>query len=118
VIAGGTASSGATDAVYVLDTTTSKVRMLGRLPAPTAHAQAFALGGSVYVAGGVDASGNVTGAVTKIVAATRSIVTVPGALPVSDAGTVELSSSVLVIGGASAAGATGAVRRLVASARG
>jgi hypothetical protein len=118
VIAGGTASSGATDAVYVLDTTTSKLRLLGRLPAPTAHAQAFALGGSVYVAGGVDASGNVTGAVTKIVAGTRSIVTVPGALPVSDAGTVELSSSVLVIGGASAAGATGAVRRLVASARG
>ena len=118
VIAGGTASSGATAAVYVLDTTTSKVRLLGRLPAPTAHAQAFVLGGSVYVAGGVDSSANVTGAVTKIDPSTHSIVTVPGALTVSDAGTVELSSSVLVIGGASATGATGAVRRLVASARG
>jgi hypothetical protein len=97
----------------VFDTTTSKVRLLGRLAAPLAHAQAFALGRAVYVAGGVDPANNVTGALTKIDPTTRSIVAVPGSLPVSDAGTVELPGSALVIGGATSAGTTGVVRRLV-----
>jgi hypothetical protein len=115
VIAGGTAASGASDDVYALDLTTAKVRLLGRLATPTAHAQAFMLGGAVYVAGGVDAAGNVTGAITKIDPATRTIVSVAGSLLVSDAGTVELPSSALVIGGATSSGATGVVRRLVAA---
>jgi len=115
VIAGGTSPSGASDAVYALDLTTAKVRLIGRLAAPTAHAQAFTLGGAVYVAGGVDAANNVTGAITKIDPGSRRIVSVAGALPVSDAGTVELQGSALVIGGATSAGATGAVRRLVAA---
>ena len=115
VIAGGTSPNGASDAVFVLDTTTGKLRWLGRLAAPTAHAQAFALGGSVYVAGGVDGAGNVTGAVTKIDPVSQSIVSVAGALPVSDAATVELPGSALVIGGTVSAGTTGAVRRLVAA---
>jgi hypothetical protein len=115
VIGGGTSPSGASDAVYALDMTTAKVRLIGRLGAPTAHAQAFTLGAAVYIAGGDDAAGNVTGAITKIDPASRSIVSVAGALPVSDAGTVELQGSALVIGGATSAGATGAVRRLVAA---
>ena len=115
VIAGGTSPSGATDTVYALNLATAKVRLIGRLAAPTAHAQAFTLGGAVYVAGGVDAAGNVTGAITRIDPASRRIVSVAGTLPVSDAGTVELAGSVLVIGGATSAGATGAVRRLVAA---
>lgn len=115
VIAGGTSPSGASDAVYALDLTTAKVRLVGRLAAPTAHAQAFTLGGAVYVAGGVDGAGNITGAITKIDPGSRRIVSVAGALPVSDAGTVELPGSALVIGGATSAGATGAVRRLVAA---
>jgi hypothetical protein len=115
VIAGGMSPSGASDAVYALDVTTGKVRLIGRLATPTAHAQAFTLGGAVYVAGGVDAANNVTGAITTIDPASRSIASVAGALPVSDAGTVELQGSALVIGGATSAGATGAVRRLVAA---
>jgi hypothetical protein len=115
VIAGGTSPSGASDAVYALDLTTAKLRLVGRLAAPTAHAQAFTLGGAVYVAGGVDAAGNVTGAITKIDPTSARIVSVAGSLPVSDAGTVELQGSALVIGGATSAQATGAVRRLVAA---
>jgi hypothetical protein len=117
VIAGGTASSGASDAVYALDVTTNKVRLVGRLPAPVAHAQAFTIGGAVYVAGGVDAANRVTGAITKIEPGSRRIVRVAGALPLSDAATVELPGSALVVGGATSAGPTGAVRRL-AVARG
>jgi hypothetical protein len=112
VIAGGTSSRGASDQVYLFDTRTGVVRQLGRLPAATAHAQALTLGGSVYILGGVDTSGNVTGAITKIDARSRRIVPVPGFAAVSDAATVTLQGYALVIGGATSAGTTAAIRRV------
>ena len=112
VIAGGTSPSGASDKVYVLDTGTGNVRLLGRLPAAIAHAQAVTLGDAAYVVGGVDATGHVTGVIAKVDPISRRIVRVAGAVPVSDAATVVLPGSALVIGGATTAGATGAVRRL------
>lgn len=112
VIAGGTSPTGASDAVYVLDTTTGKVRKLGRLPAPTAHAQAVTLGGAVYIVGGVDGTGTVVGGITKIEPASGRITRVSGSLAVSDAATVEVAGSAYVIGGAGPAGPTGAVHRL------
>jgi N-acetylneuraminic acid mutarotase len=112
VIAGGTSPSGASDAVYLLNTGDGAVRLLGRLPAATAHAQAFALGGSVYVAGGVDAAGHVTGTVAKIDPSSGRVVRVRATVAVRDGATVVVAGSALVIGGATAAGTTGEVRRL------
>jgi len=113
VIAGGTSPSGASDKVYSLDTQTGNLRLLGRLPAAVAHAQALTLGGAVYVAGGLDTAGHVSGAITKIDPGTGRIVRVAGVVPVRDAATVMLPASALVIGGATSAGTTGSVRRLV-----
>ena len=112
VIAGGTSANGAASTVYLLDTQTGRVHLAGRLPAARAHAQAFALGGAVYVVGGVDANGTITGAVTKIDPGTGRVTAVAGAVPVSDAATVALPSSALVIGGVTSGGTTGTVRRL------
>ena len=112
VIAGGTSPGGASSQVFVLDTQTHRVRQLGRLPAPVAHAQAFTLGGAVYVAGGVDANGNVTGSLLRIDPGSGRIGPVAGSLPVSDGATVTLPAAALVVGGASAAGTTAAVRRI------
>jgi len=112
VIAGGTSPSGASDKVYLLNTGDGSVRLLGRLPAATAHAQAFALGRSVYVAGGVDAAGHVTGAVAKIDPSSGQVVRVRGTVAVRDGATIVVAGSALVIGGATAAGTTGEVRRL------
>jgi N-acetylneuraminic acid mutarotase len=114
VIAGGTSPGGASDRVFVLDTGTGHVRQLGQLPAPVAHAQAFTLGGAVFVAGGVDANGNVVGSATRIDPVSGRIGSVPGSVPVSDAATVALRGTVLVIGGATAAGTTAEVRRVSA----
>ena len=112
VIAGGTAAGGASDRVFVLDTQTDRVRRLDRLPAAVAHAQAFALGGAVYVAGGLDANGNLTGSALRIDPVSGRIQRVAGSLPVADGATATLPGSVLVVGGAGAAGTTGAVRRI------
>jgi hypothetical protein len=58
VIAGGQTASGITDRVMTFDPTTGKVRTIGHLPQPIAHAAAFTLGGLVYVAGGRDDAGS------------------------------------------------------------
>jgi hypothetical protein len=113
VIAGGTSASGAGNRVFSLDTGTDRVRLIGRLPTAVAHAQAVTLGDAVYVVGGVGANGRVTGAVTRIDPSSHRILRVAGAVRVSDAATVALSQSALVIGGTSSGGTTGAVRRVV-----
>jgi N-acetylneuraminic acid mutarotase len=112
VIAGGTSPGGASNQVFVLDTQTGSVRRLGRLPTAVAHAQAFTLGGAVYVAGGVDANGNVTGSLLRIDPSSGRIERVAGSVPVRDGATVALPGSALVVGGATAAGTTAAVRRI------
>jgi hypothetical protein len=112
VIAGGTSPSGASDEVYLLNTGDGTVRRLGRLPAATAHAQAFTLGRSVYVAGGVDAAGHVIGVVVKIDPSSGQVLRVRGTVAVRDGATVVVAGSAFVIGGATAAGTTGEVRRL------
>ena len=94
VIAGGTTPSGPSSAVYAFDTTTGRTRLLGRLAAPVAHASALALGGKVYVLGGVGAVG--TGRVD--VSANR-VDSVAGVVPVSDAAAVALGDRGLLVGG-------------------
>jgi len=112
VIAGGTSEHGPSDRVYELDTSTGQLRMIGRLREPVAHAEAFQLGNSVYVVGGVDRGGNVIGRVFEIDPKTGSINRVNGSVAVRDAATVVVHRSPVVIGGATTAGTTAAVRRL------
>jgi PQQ-like domain len=112
VIAGGTSIAGASDRIYLFDTKSGVLTSFGHLPAATAHAQAFALGGAVYVGGGVDASGNVTGSVYRVDLNARRVSHAAGSLPVRDGATVALGNSALVLGGATTAGTTAAVRRI------
>lgn len=90
VIAGGATAGGPSPNVYVFDTTTGRIRLLGRLAAPVAHASALALGGKVYVLGG---------GISRVDVASGVIDSVAGQVPVSDAGTVVLGNRGLLIGG-------------------
>jgi hypothetical protein len=65
-IAGGEGPGGTSAAVYRLDPSTGRVRRIGALPEPVAHASAFAVDGIVYVPGGVDAAGRAVRTVTGI----------------------------------------------------
>lgn len=112
VIAGGITASGTSRLVYELDTATSKLRLVGRLPQPVAHAEAFTLGSRVYVAGGIGPSGGVVDAVVAIDPASGSIRAVDGSLPVRDAPTVPSSGAWLVVGGGNAGGTTRAIHRV------
>jgi len=94
VVAGGTTASGPTAAVYGFDTTTSRIRRLGSLAAPVAHASALALGGKVYVLGGAGANG-----IGRVDTATGKIDSVAGNVPVSDAAAVALGRGGLLVGG-------------------
>src|SRR5205814_7563851 len=59
VVAGGSLPNGtASRAVYVFDPDTRAVRRLGKLPAPTTHAGAAALGNRALVVGGRSAEPN------------------------------------------------------------
>jgi hypothetical protein len=91
VIAGGATADGPSANVYVLDTTTNRVRLLGRLATPVAHASALTLGGKVYVLGTVG--------ISRIDVGSGSIHSVAGHVPVSDAGAVVLGKRGLLVGG-------------------
>jgi hypothetical protein len=117
-IAGGTAASGASARVFLFDTTTRAVRPLGTLPAPSSGAEAFAAGGLVYIAGGINRAGAVSGAVTAIDARTCRIGVVGGSMPVHNAPAVAMRAAVYVVGGATSAGATGTVLRVAIGSTG
>jgi hypothetical protein len=91
VIAGGATAGGPSRNVYVFDTTTNRVRLLGRFAGPVAHASALTLGGKVYVLG--------SAGVSRIDVASGVIDSVTGQVPVSDAGAVVLGNRGLLIGG-------------------
>lgn len=112
VIAGGVDASGASRSVFVLDTATNEVRLIGSLPQAVAHAEAFALGRHVFVAGGADAAGQTVGTVTEIDPEHGAIRAVAANLPIRDAPVAAAGGSALLIGGATAAGATAAVHRV------
>jgi hypothetical protein len=91
VIAGGATARGLSANVYVLDTTTNRLRLLGRLATPVAHASALTLGGKVYVVG--------TAGIGRIDVVSGTIDSIAGHVPVSDAGAVVLGKRGLLIGG-------------------
>lgn len=100
VIAGGMSRSGAVSSIYRFDPAAGRVRLIGRLPAPLAHAAAFSLAGKVYVTGGRDASGSVVGSVTVVDPVSRlvrSLAALP--MPVADAGAATVGGSAWLIGG-------------------
>jgi hypothetical protein len=101
LIAGGTDGLHARSAILSFDPTTRRVRRIGRLPAPIAHAAGAALGGVFYVLGGRgDASDSQRRAILAVDPATGRV-SHAGALPValSDLGAATFHRRVLVAGG-------------------
>ncbi len=91
VIAGGVTANGTSANVYAFDTSTQRVRRLGALAAPVAHASALVLGGKIYVFG--------TTGVSRIDPASGRIAPLAGQVAVSDAGAVVTGGRGLLIGG-------------------
>jgi YVTN family beta-propeller protein len=100
VIAGGSLESGsASSAVYGYTPGASRVVLLGRLPAPTTHAAAAAIGDVAYVIGGRGAA--VGTPTVRIVAVVRGRVRPAGSLanPLSDLAAVGTPAGLLLAGG-------------------
>jgi YVTN family beta-propeller protein len=121
VIAGGSLESGtASDAVYAYTPGSGRVVRIGRLPAPTTHAAAAAIGPTAFVIGG---RGSSLGTPTDRVVAVdpvRRRVRVVGALarPLSDLAAVADGSGILVAGGHDGIRTVADLTELVPSARG
>jgi YVTN family beta-propeller protein len=117
VIAGGSLPNGtASDAILEYTPGRRRAVQIGRLPAPTTHAAAAALGTTAYVIGGRGATqGTPT---TRIVAvdARSGRIRQAGRLPVplSDLAAVTVGRTILVAGGRDPRGATSALYRLAA----
>jgi hypothetical protein len=100
VIAGGNLASGApSSAIYAFDPGSGQVRALGRLATATAHASAVTLGGSVYVVGGVDASGRLVSSGTRVDVAAKKVEQVALKVPVADAAVAQVGSRAFLLGG-------------------
>lgn len=119
VVAGGTTPDGAaSDAVLGIDPRSGSVTRLGRLPAPTTHAAAAALGDTVYVIGG---RGAATGSQTD-----RIVAVLPGSGGVAPAGrlasarsdlaAVALGDRILLAGGLGGGRTRDAISALTPSA--
>jgi YVTN family beta-propeller protein len=119
VIAGGSLVSGtASTAIYVFDPRTRRVARIGRLPAPTTHAAAAAIGDTAYVIGG---RGAATGTPTDRIVAVdvaRRRVRAAGTLatPLSDLAAVPSRNGILLAGGRSATGTVASLTELVPGA--
>ena len=115
VIAGGSLESGAaSDAVYSYTPGAGRVASLGRLPAPTTHAAAAAIGSLVYVIGGRGASlGTPTDRIVAVDPA-RKRVRKAGSLdtPLSDLAAVSSGHGIVVAGGHGTAGTVADVTTL------
>ncbi len=100
IIAGGETPSGPVSTVMAFDPRTSKVQRIASLPVPVGHAAAFALGGFVFVAGGLDAAGHAVRTITAIDPATGAV-TPAGRLPapLSDAAVAQAGGRAYLAGG-------------------
>jgi YVTN family beta-propeller protein len=119
VIAGGSLENGeASDAVYAFLPGTHAVTRVGRLPAPTTHAAAAAIGPTAFVIGGRGASlGTPTDRIVAVDPLHRTVRAV-GALgqPLSDLAAVGTARGILLAGGHSVAGTVSTLTELVPSA--
>jgi YVTN family beta-propeller protein len=119
VIAGGSLVSGtASTAVYAFDPGTRRVARIGRLPAPTTHAAAAAIGDIAYVIGGrgavVDTPTDRIVAVDVAHRRVRAAGTL--ATPLSDLAAVPSGNGILLAGGRSATGTVASLTELVPGA--
>ena len=103
-VAGGLTPSGESDAVYAVDPSAGTVRLIGRLPAPVAHAPLVALGRALYLVGGQDASGAPLARILRI-DPSSGVTSRAGSLPspLADESAVVSAGRVIVLGGAGAA---------------
>jgi DNA-binding beta-propeller fold protein YncE len=116
VIAGGSLPSGsATDAIYSYTPGAKRVVRIGRLPMPTTHGAAAAIGSVVYAIGGRGATvGTPTDAIVAVDLATRRVMpagTLPQ--PLSDLAAVNAGSGILIAGGKSTRGTVADLVQLV-----
>jgi YVTN family beta-propeller protein len=116
VIAGGSTPAGtASDAVLSFDPATGRVTRIGRLPAPTTHAAAAALGTHVYVIGGRSATVDTpTSTIVAVDPIARKIVpagTLSSAR--SDLAAVGVGGRILLAGGRGGLGTVAAISELV-----
>ncbi len=116
IIAGGSTPSGdASPDIYRFDTATSRLSLLGRLPAPLTHAGAAVLGNTVYLVGGRGAGlTSQTATIWALNPSTgrlRRAGTLPQ--PLSDAAVFTFGRAILVAGGHSPSATQSAVGELV-----
>jgi YVTN family beta-propeller protein len=118
VIAGGSLEDGAaSDGVYAFVPGTRKVIRIGRLPAPTTHAAAAAIGDSAFVVGGRGAAvGTPTDRIVAVDPLKRTV-RVVGSLgrPLSDLAAVGDPRGILLAGGRDASGTVSSLTELVPS---
>ncbi|HEX7627088.1 MAG TPA: hypothetical protein VF379_08510 [Gaiellaceae bacterium] len=118
VIAGGSTPLGtASDAVLSFNPATGRVARVGRLPAPTTHAAAAALGRYVYVIGGRSATVDTPTAAIEAVDPIARKVLPAGDLSSarSDLAAVSVSGGILLAGGRGGSGTVATISKLVAA---
>lgn len=116
LVAGGESSRGPSSSILSFDTSTGKVRTIGHLPVPVAHAAGFSLHGDAYVVGGIGASNEPLLTVTRIdplSGDTAPQPPLPG--PIADTAAAPGIDDAVLLGGDDGAGAVDRV--LVASVR-
>ena len=120
VIAGGSLENGtASRAVLEYTPALGRVRLIGRLPAPTTHAAAAALGETAYVIGGRGATvGSATARIVAIDARTHRIRSAGVISPArSDLAAVTLGRTILLAGGRSSGGTEATISQLTRAPR-
>ena len=110
IVAGGQKVRGLSSAIYAFDPASGVVKVLGSLPEAIGHAAAFSLQGSVYVLGGMGASGAPVATVTRVDVATGAAIPQPEmSAPLSDAAVAAGSTDAIVVGGSRGGGAVNEV---------
>jgi YVTN family beta-propeller protein len=120
VIAGGSTPAGtASDAVLSFDPATGRVTRIGRLPNPTTHAAAAALGSHVYVIGGRSATVDTPTAAIEAVDPIARKVVPAGTLNSarSDLAAIGLPGKILLAGGRGASGTIATISELTPTTR-
>ncbi len=98
IVAGGITGTGPVSTVYRFDASTGRSSLIGNLPDPVAHAAAFTIGSTAFVAGGKDAKGNAVRTAFAVDGGTiRPMPPLPR--PLSDAGVVSDQEEAWLIGG-------------------
>jgi DNA-binding beta-propeller fold protein YncE len=107
LVAGGTDGTAARDEILSIDPARHRVRVIGHLPAPLAHAAGVAIGGVFYVVGGRGNAGDSQRRGIWAVDPASGRVRPAGRLPLalSDLAAVSVGSRILVAGGRDAHGA-------------